>query len=210
MIRVRTRWVGILLGGVVLATLLTGCFGEEEDLLQRGEYLMLEAQWQEAIPVLRAHLLRTPRDPGAHFYLGRAYLLHPLPLLVHAEGELKTALYLFHKQGGESPIERFDDTYFELACHLELSKVHLAVIQMVMNAGGRQELLERALEQCEENLEAARRIDPESPDVQQLETLLNDLREAIHDEAPPEPEPQREPPERGEPPEPLPRDRFAI
>ena len=187
-----------------------GCLGEDGDLLEQGEHLMLEARWQEAIPVLRAHLLRNPRDPGAHFYLGRAYLLHALPLLVHAEGELKTALYLFHEQGGESPIERFDDTYFELACHLELSKVHLSVVQMVMNAGGRRELLERALEQCDEHLDAARRIDPESPDVEQLETLLTDLRAAI-DEAPlPEPDPPQEPSEPTEPLEPLPGDRIAI
>ena len=188
-----------------------GCSGEDRSLLEEGEHLMLEARWQDAIPVLRAHLLRNPRDPGAHFYLGRAYLLHAFPLLVHAEGELKTALHLFHEQGGESPIERFDDTYFELACHLELSKVHLSVVQMVMNAGGRQELLERALERCEEHLEAARRIDPESPDVEQLETLLTDLREAIDEEAPVEPEPPMEPAEPPEPPpEQFPGDRFAI
>lgn len=210
MTQIRIRCAGILLGGLALAALSMGCRGEDEDLLERGEYLMLEAEWREAIPVLRAHLLRSPQDPGAHFYLGRAYLLHAPPLLVHAEGELKMALYLFHKRGGQSPIERFDDTYFELACHLELSKVHLTVVQMVMNTGGRRALIERALEQCEKHLEAARRIDPESSDVEQLETLLTDLRKAIDEQAPSEPAPQQEPSEPQEPPEPLPRDRFAI
>ncbi len=216
MIRLRTRYAGILLGSLFLAALpIGGCSAENENLLERGEYLMLEARWREAVPVLRAHLLRNPRDPGAHFYLGRAYLVDTLPLLAHAEGELKTALYLFHEQGGQSPIERFDDTYFELACHLELSKVHLAVVQMVMNAGGQRELLERALEQCEEHLDAARSIDPESPDVEQLETLLSDLRGVIDEDAPPRrPEPRQPPPESREPREPprqrLPGDRFAI
>lgn len=212
MTRVRIRHIGILVGGLALAPLLIGgCAGEDEDLLARGEYLMLETRWEEAIPVLRAHLLHNPRDPGAHFYLGRAYLLLAPPLLVHAEGELKTALYLFHEQGGESPIQRFDDTYFELACHLELSKVHLAIVQMVMNAGGRRELLARALERCEEHLTAAQRIDPESPDVEQLEAILTDLRETIDDDAPPrQPEPRQPPPEPREPLEPLPEDRFAI
>ena len=192
----------------MLALLLLAACGveeEREDLLARGEYLVLEGRWEEAIPVLRARLLEQPHDPGAHFYLGRAYMFLPDPMLFHAEGEFETALRLFHEQGGESPIERFSDEYFELACHLELSKVYLSLILMLLDTSGPVEVAERALERCEDNLEAARRIDPDSADVAALESHLEELRGIVEEPGGPGVRPRRRPdqPFRPEPAEPF-------
>lgn len=119
---------------LVILLLGAGACGRppREDLLAKGEYLCREARWEEAIPVLKQHLLENPRDAGAHYYLGRCYLNQRSPWPMLAVGELETAMYLFLKSGKVSPIARFNATYFELSCHLEMSKVYLKQIEVLI------------------------------------------------------------------------------
>ena len=189
------KWTGNTtraLLALLLIAAVAGC-GEQEDLFERGEYLMLEARWAEAIPVLRQYLLENPGHPGAHFYLGRAYMLSGERLLLHAEGELITARHLFHEQGGESPIERFSDTYFELICHLELAKVYMQIITILIEQPFNDRFTETALKRIEEQLEAAREIDPDSPDVETLDEFVKEVRETFDAMERPEPTPPRRP-----------------
>lgn len=191
MVMTTTKITRVLLAAAICAA-VAGC-GEEEDLFDRAEYLMLEARWNEAMPVLRQYLRENPGDPGAHFYLGRAYLLSGLPLLLHAEGELKTARHLFEGQGGESPIERFSDTYFELICHLELAKVYMRIIVQLIDQPYNDHFTRTALERIERELEAARRIDPDSPDVEMLADFVDEVRETLDIEDRPDPDLPRQP-----------------
>ncbi len=116
-----------LLGLIVIAT---GCPSDSKSatddaaLLDQGEFLCLERRWEEARPILRQFLLSHPDHAGAHFYLGRAYLLAEDFRPAIAEGEFQTALNLFQRQGRRLPIERFESAdYFEFMCHLDSAKV---------------------------------------------------------------------------------------
>ncbi len=194
---------------------LAGCGGAggDVDYLAEAEALLLDARWDEAIPLLREHLLRNPQDPGAHFYLGRAYMFGSSGLLGHALGEFQTALYYFHRDGGESPIERFSDTYFELACHVESAKVYLQIALVFLEMPEPPSQLLHALAECHRVLERAREVDPEAPEVQELELHLTTLREEAEARlGPPEdwPEEHRAPLPVPEPELPRDRDRFSI
>jgi hypothetical protein len=175
---------------MALALAVTACFGcqdtSDRGLLQEAESLLLNAQWEPAIPLLKQHLLSYPDDAGAHFYLGRCYLNaeSDVPMMVFALGELETALHLFKERGQPNTIERFSDTYFELICHLERTKVYLkqadfVLMQAEISPHIRREILEGILDRCDEALATARGLEPGSPDVRNLEGILRRLRQNL-------------------------------
>lgn len=160
----------------VLASCLCGCVRtSEEDLMARAEELCLAAQWEEAKPLLKRRLLTHPDDPGAHFYLGRCYLLSADFRPVLAEGELQTALNLFLRNGKKSPIERFQDDYFELICHIESAKVGLMQARILQENGAQLWQLRLLLERSRDHAETARKIRPDSDDVAALEDLIREF-----------------------------------
>ena len=149
--------------------------------MNEAEYFVREAQWADAIPVLKQCLLINPRNAGAHFYLGRCWLnVKQLndregPWLIPAEGELALAIRLFKDQGGKSPIDRFDDNYFELICHLEKAKIYLRQFNFIVENGYLIEgaTIEAIMVKCRQELDEARKIDPNSNDVKMLEDILS-------------------------------------
>ena len=160
---------------VAVAVLAIGC-SRAEPTLDQAEDLYRDQRYDEAIPVLKGYLLLHPDDAGAHFYLGSSYLLTSDPWLVPAMGELQTAMALFERSGKKSPIERFSDTYFELRCHLELAKVLLKQLMYLSDYPASPRISAAILERCDAILADARKVDPESPDVRQLDEILTAIR----------------------------------
>ncbi len=164
------------IAAVTAGALLSVHCGRSEPTLDQAEDLYRNQQYDEAIPVLKEYLLRHPDDAGAHFYLGSSYVLMSDPWLVPAMGELQTALALFERSGRISPIERFSDTYFELRCHLELAKVLLKQLAYLDDYPASPEIAAAILERCDTILAEVRELDPDSPDVRQLDEILTAIR----------------------------------
>ncbi|GMV99521.1 MAG: hypothetical protein AMXMBFR84_06600 [Candidatus Hydrogenedentota bacterium] len=163
----------------------------KRDLLAEAEYLCLETRFDEAIPILKQLLLEQPHHAGGHYYLGWCYLSSSdNRWLMVAQGELETALAIYKRTGGPSPIPRFSSQYFELICHIDIAKVHLRQLLFILDNGAPSglnpfTLIEALVQKCKEQAEAARKVDPESKDVTdleaQIESVSNALRAAYRD-----------------------------
>ncbi len=145
---------------------------EIEDLFDQGEYLCLEARWNEARAVLKQFLLHRPNHAGAHFYLGRAYLFSDDFRPAIAEGELQTALELFIEGGRISPIERFANDYFELICYVESAKVCLLQTEYLISQGVPMQPLQPLLRRAARYANEADAVMPGTKDVTTLERAI--------------------------------------
>jgi len=159
---------------IALWLLLTGCSNVLEDeevdaLFTQGEFLCLEAQWENARPLLKQFLLHHPNHAGAHFYLGRTYY-YSRPRL--AEGEFQTALELFIENGRMSTIERYGDQYFELICNLESAKVCLLQTDQLIKRGVPPSMMGPTLERASRYVRAAGAVKPGAKDVRILEDAI--------------------------------------
>lgn len=175
-----------------------GCVekGEPADLKALGERLCLEQRFDEAIPVLKRHLIEHPGDAGAHFYLGRAYLFCSKPWLMVAQGEIETALAYFTAQGKKSSIPRFSDTYFEQICYIESAKVHLQQIRVLANLGVSADEIEPYVDKVAELTDEARTIDPTLPDIALYDSEVARMREVLKQAKRAAPSPPAEPPKK--------------
>jgi hypothetical protein len=173
---------------LALCGMLPGCAAPPDEtpkaLMAQAEFLVREARWAEAIDALQRLLRQQPTHSGAHFYLGRCWLNVPRfneregPWLVLAEGELRLASQLFEQQGRTSSIERFSDEYFEVICNVERAKVYLKQLNFLAANPGRLAgaTVETVIDELRQAVDAAKAIDPDSPDVRTLENILADLR----------------------------------
>ncbi len=183
-----------LLAAAILALVCQGCSrgggqdGRDASLLELGEQLVLEARFDEAVPLLKEHLLRYPLDPGGHYYLGRCYLNVSDPWLFPAEGELRTALMLFRDRGHPNTIERFDDAYFELSIHLEIAKIYLRQFEVMQQIGAPQDAQRALVARMQEEADRASALAPDSGEVAQLKALIEHARAIV------EGDPRRLPP----------------
>ncbi len=163
---------------LVCGPLLAGCdISPDEQELRRlfdeGESLCLEEHWQEARAVLKAYLIYRPDHAGAHFYLGRTYLLSR-PVI--AEGEFQTALDLFIEGGRISTIERFDHDYFELICNIEAAKACLLQIDLMLVWGAPPAAAQPLLERAKRYAREADIVMPDTQEVRDLEKAIADYR----------------------------------
>lgn len=158
-------------------SLVAGCGAaldeqELQGLFDQGEYLCREARWTEARAVLREFLLHRPNHAGAHFYLGRAYLLSDDFRPAIAEGELQTALELFIEGGRISPIERFGHDYFELICNVESAKVILLQTEYMLAQGAPLRAAMPLLERASRYAHEAEAVMPGTKDVELLKDAI--------------------------------------
>jgi len=100
--------MGLLL---VACMLLAGCGEEPYDpsLLREAATIGEQQRWEEARPLIKAHLLRYPNDAMGHYYYGLSFLHLRDPQLTLAEGELLTAQALLSQ----------DETQTEAAAEME-------------------------------------------------------------------------------------------
>jgi hypothetical protein len=171
---------------IVCALLAVGCANhpEPEQLLKMGEAQLLEGQWHTAMKPLKQCLLLEPGHPGAHFYLGRAYLNAryrnrlPAPRLVMAVGELQTALACFHARDRRPPLERYTADEFEVLCHVYMAQAHLRKLEFGITVGMPLKGLAATFEDLLSATDAARAIMPASQDVAYLDDLIAQLKES--------------------------------
>ena len=158
---------------------LTGC--SEPDyvaLFDRAETHCMKQEWDEASVLLKKILLANPDHAGAHYYLGHCYL-NAEDFRPHiAEGEFQTAVHIFMQTDRKSPIERFDDEYFEFICHISSAKVVLSTIQDLAEVGVPLRRLRGLLRQARQYSDTAAAVIPYAPEVQNLNALI-DAMEAI-------------------------------
>ena len=168
----------MILAGAALLIFGAGCSHQPRHRVAEAEQLYLNARYDEAIPMLKESLLAEPEDAAAHFYLGSCFRLAggKNRWLAPAEGEIRTALAIFRRGGGESPIPRFNGTYFELRCHLELANIYLAQLLAMAEVGAQPALLQAQISKIETAVEEARRVAPDNPETLQLEDLLQSAR----------------------------------
>ncbi|MDX9971628.1 MAG: tetratricopeptide repeat protein, partial [FCB group bacterium] len=130
MLKNRKGAIGVTVAWVCFALIGCGDPGDA-DMFQKAEALYREGRFDEAIPVLKSFLLRHPSHSGAHLYLGGCYQFSDQWSAL-AEGEIKTALLYYHRDGNRSTIARFDDAYFELRCYLDLIKIQFARLDFAL------------------------------------------------------------------------------
>lgn len=159
---------------------LAGCTDDPDpaELLARGERLVLGGHFHEAIAPLKQCLLLDPSNPGAHYYLGQAYLnaqyrtAFPPWRLSVALGELDTALAWFHRMGRPKVLERFTPDEFEVSCHLKKAQVYLRQLQFAVSQGFPPRALEGTFQALDTEADAARAVMPDSADVAALDELI--------------------------------------
>ncbi|MDZ4860841.1 MAG: hypothetical protein SGI88_17835 [Candidatus Hydrogenedentes bacterium] len=172
-----TRLVSI----VVLAACAASCNrAPAPDFFAEGEELYLKGEYDEAIERFKGYLLADPDHAGAHWYLGTCYLYSSEHRwLGIAQGELETALALFNRQGKANPIPRFNETYFEMMCHINQAKIYLLLVEtLIQNPRAFPGLDARAvipglLAKCAEHAGLADEVSPGNPDVVELKRILD-------------------------------------
>jgi tetratricopeptide (TPR) repeat protein len=155
-----------------LLFLAAGCSRPQPDLNGQARALLDQSRWDDAIGLLKRQLLERPDDAAAHFYLGRCYLNGSVFYPGAAEGEFETALRLFAGQGRRSPIDGYNDQYFELRCHLELAKVYLRTYIEYADHGAPKSRLQQPMRDLKTAAEAAEKIAPDSKDVKDLNSVI--------------------------------------
>lgn len=177
----RGVWRGaVLYGALALASMVllpAGCMGRAREYpLEEGVASLNAGDWRAAEVSLRRYLLEHPQDPAGHFYLGRCYLNGGGFFPDAAEGEFRLAITLFKEQGGKSPIPEYSDQYFELRCHLEIAKVYMRLLNDPRVWAQGPPAMQRAYAGFQQAADDARAIDPESPDVKQLDELVRGMK----------------------------------
>ena len=135
--------------------------------------LIQEQKWDEAIPLLKHHLLVRPGDAAAHFYLGACYVGLRDPVLAVAEGELKIALTLFRQSGATGPVADMTAKDFELRCYLEIANVYILSIEAAARANANPATLDLIVRNLDAAVADAAGVAPEDPRVKRLEDFLN-------------------------------------
>ena len=153
---------------------LAGCGEPDYDtLFAQAETHCLEQEWDEASVLLKQILLTNPNHSGAHYYLGRCYLNAENFRPHLAEGEFQTAVHIFMRTDRKSPIERFDDKYFEFICHISSAKVVLSAIQRLVRDGVPLRQLQGLMDQAREYADTADAVIPNAQEVEDLNALID-------------------------------------
>lgn len=158
-----------------LVLVVAACSRPDPDPNGRVQALLQESRWDEAVDLLKRQLIERPDDVAAHFYLGRCYLNGSMFYPGAAAGEFETALRVFIEKGRHSPIAEYDDTYFELRCHLELAKVYLRTYIELADRGAPRSILQQPMRSLRTAAEAAEKTAPDSNDVRELKSVIGSL-----------------------------------
>lgn len=157
----------------MLAVTLVACrHAPPPELSANVAALMQEQKWDEALPLIDQHLLRSPRDVTAHFYRGQCYANLKDPALAVAEGEFRIALSIFRQEGAAVRIADMTPKDFELRCCLEVANVYLKSLNTALRVNASESVLERLVRNVESITVEAARIAPDEPRVKRLQEFL--------------------------------------
>jgi hypothetical protein len=182
-------WAASVAALAAAASLLAGCAPPAYDaalLAQAAQLGEKEQRWDEARPMIQAHLLKHPDDPVAHYYYGLSFLHRKDALLTLAEGELLTAQALLERNGdipdgllGKDPIVFKGEVYQKTA--LVYMRAYYESFRFNVPPEAQRDLLKKAIAQTEVGLKAH----PDSiqmKDYQEaLKGLLNGMPEGTPD-----------------------------
>ena len=154
---------------------MAACGAQAPSYLAEAETLVLDQQWTEARELLKRHLVNHPEDAGAHFYLGRCYMLGEPLWPVVAEGEFQTALQLFNRNGKESPIERYPPEVFEWFCYKEMATTLLLQIDRLVEAGVTPRQFRPLIEQTRYYYERAVELQKDPDGLAEMDAILRGL-----------------------------------
>ncbi len=119
---------------LIIFALLSGCHqtAPNKDVLREAWRLCESLEYSEAMPLVRHYLLRYPRDPVAHYLLGKCYLNYPEPELTLAKGQYDMARHLFDADGDLSVLEGvMSASEFQATLHCDTA---LALMRAVVEA----------------------------------------------------------------------------
>ena len=151
-----------------------------KELFDRAEYLVLEARFEEAIPLLKAYLTRNPGHSGAHYYIGTCYYNAPESYwYAIAEGEIRAALALYNKDGQKSTIQRFSDEYFQLTCYLNLARIHGRQAVLAATQGLPVDIVRECLDKADVVLADARRASPDAKEIPFVQEGVDAIRKDL-------------------------------
>lgn len=148
-------------------------------MFEHGEQLCLDLHIRDAKRVFKTYLVYRPLDAGAHYYLGRTYMLSPDFRPVLAEGEYQTALRLFIEGGRVSPIERFGNDYFEMICYVDSAKVLYQQCLIMLTARAPQRRFVSPIRRARRYLRKAEAVMPGTDEVQQVHRLIEDVAQTV-------------------------------
>lgn len=161
------------------ALLLAGCAPPAYDptlLAQAAQLGEKEQRWDEARPMIQAHLLKHPDDPVAHYYYGLSFLHRKDAQLTLAEGELLTAQGLLERNGdipdgllGKDPVVFKGEVYQKTA--LVYMRAYYESFRFNVPPEAQRDLLKRAITQTEIGLKA----DPDSIQMKDYQEALKGL-----------------------------------
>lgn len=161
------------------ASLLTGCAPPAYDpalLAQAAQLGEKEQRWDEARPLIQAHLLKHPEDPVAHYYYGLSFLHRKDAQLTLAEGELLTAQALLERNGdipdgllGKDPMVFKGEVYQKTA--LVYMRAYYESFRFNVPPEAQRDLLKKAIAQTEIGLKA----NPESIHMKDYHEALKGL-----------------------------------
>lgn len=155
-------WAAGVTALAAAAFLLAGCAPPAYDstlLQQAAELGEKEQRWDEARPMIQAHLLKHPEDPVAHYYYGLTFLHRQDAQLTLAEGELLTAQALLERNGdipegllGKDPIVFKGEVYQKTA--LVYMRAYYESFRFNLPPEAQRDLLRKAIAQTETGLKA--------------------------------------------------------
>ena len=187
--RRRVRWT---LLGMTLLTLACVRQVPGPELLVRADALVLDHKPDDALPLLKQYLQANPCDAGAHYLLGYCYRTVQPAWLTIADGEFETALYLVKRTGECGRLNRFQSAdALELEIHRCRALTGMQWLLEAMDRRVRREYVERLAEQTMKHVQEGLHIDPNHPELREME---HTLRFYIEGATPPVPEPKPSPP----------------
>lgn len=181
-------WTGKVVALAVAGFLLAGCARPAYDptLLRQAAALGdKEQRWDEARPLIRAHLLEHPNDPVAHFYYGLSFLHRKDAQLTLAEGELLTAQSLLERNGdlpgGTLDMEPkvFKGELFQKTA-LVYMRAYYESFRFNVPPEAQRDLLKKAIAQTELGLKA----NPDSHALKEYMDALKDLLKGVPEKTP--------------------------
>ena len=160
---------------------ISGCTKKPDDRTLLEAWKLCEAlEYEDAYPMVRDYLLHHPRNPVAHYLLGKCYQQQENPALTLAKGELDMARSLFEADGDLSVLANaMTAAEFQSTLHCDTVLVLLRTIidaeeeGMPPSAGA--PLLRIALEHAQK----AAYFNPESVFILDLTNTLERMLEAV-------------------------------
>lgn len=160
----------------LMLLLFAGCGADPpKPNLAEAEILVLDQKWVEAREMLKQYLVNHPDDAGAHFYLGRCYMLGEPLWPVVAEGEFQTALQLFNRNGKVSPLERYSSQVFEWFCYKEMATTLLLQIDHLVEGGVMPFQFAPLIEQARYYYERAVELQDDPEGLAEMDAILRGL-----------------------------------